>query len=221
MKSISILVLGKSGSGKSSSLRNLSTDEYSLVNPLGKELPFKCKSKGLESDNYDLIKKFYKETPKKLVITDDSNYLITNQFMRTHSKGGAGNAVFAVYNTLADEFWNLIQFKKSLDGGKVFVDFMHEDETEDGYVFPKTIGKLLNEKVCIEGMYTVVIRAMYKEGKYIFKLKSDGTDCVKTPIDMFEESECENDLKYIVEKVREYYELDEDQKEENKKDEEK
>ena len=213
MKSVSVLIIGKSGSGKSSSLRNLSSDEYSLVNPLKKELPFKTNVKGLESDNYDLIKKFITETPKKIVVLDDSNYLLTNQFMRNHSKGGSGNAVFAVYNELADNYWNLVQHQKNTEGGKIIFNFMHEDETESGNIIPKTVGKLLNDKVCIEGMYTIVLRAMYKDGKHIFRLKTDGNDCVKTPIGMFEEEECENDLKYVIEKIREYYELDKESEE--------
>lgn len=213
MKSVSVLIIGKSGSGKSSSLRNLDADEYSLVNPLRKELPFKTSVKGLESDNYELIKKFITETPKKIVVIDDSNYLLTNQFMRNHSKGGSGNAVFGVYNELADNYWNLVQHQKNTDGGKIIFNFMHEDETESGNIIPKTVGKLLNDKVCIEGMYTIVLRAMYKDGKHIFRLKTDGNDCVKTPIGMFEEEECDNDLKYIVEKIREYYELDKKEEE--------
>ncbi len=208
MKSVSVLIIGKSGSGKSSSLRNLGADEYSLVNPLKKELPFKTSVKGLESDNYELIKKYITETPKKIVVIDDSNYLLTNQFMRNHSKGGSGNAVFGVYNELADNYWNLVQHQKNTDGGKIIFNFMHEDETESGNIIPKTVGKLLNDKVCIEGMYTIVLRAMYKDGKHIFRLKTDGNDCVKTPIGMFEEEECDNDLKYIIEKIREYYDLD-------------
>lgn len=213
MKSVSVLIIGKSGSGKSSSLRNLSPEEYSLVNPLKKELPFKTNVKGLESDNYELIKKFITETPKKIVVIDDSNYLITNQFMRNHSKGGSGGAVFAVYNELADNYWNLVQHQKNTEGGKIIFNFMHEDETESGNVIPKTVGKLLNDKVCIEGMYTIVLRAMYKDGKHIFRLKTDGMDCVKTPIGMFEEEECDNDLKYVVDKIREYYELDKNESE--------
>ena len=213
MKSVSVLIIGKSGSGKSSSLRNLSPEEYSLVNPLKKELPFKTNVKGLESDNYELIKKFITETPKKIVVIDDSNYLITNQFMRNHSKGGTGNSVFAVYNDLADNYWNLVQHQKNTEGGKIIFNFMHEDETESGNVIPKTVGKLLNDKVCIEGMYTIVLRAMYKDGKHIFRLKTDGNDCVKTPIGMFEEEECDNDLKYVVDKIREYYELDKNESE--------
>ena len=208
MKSVSVLIIGKSGSGKSSSLRNLNHEEYSLVNPLKKELPFKTSVKGLESDNYEMIKKFITETPKKIVVIDDSNYLITNQFMRNHAKGGSGGAVFAVYNELADNYWHLVQHQKNTEGGKIIFNFMHEDETESGNIIPKTVGKLLNDKVCIEGMYTIVLRAMYKDGKHIFRLKTDGNDCVKTPIGMFEEEECENDLKYVVDKIREYYELD-------------
>lgn len=214
LKSIAVLVLGKSGSGKSSSLRNLSPEEYSLVNPLSKELPFKSKMKGLESDDYKTIKTFIEKTPKKVIVIDDANYLLTNQFMRNHAKGGTGNGVFKVYNEIGDNFWSLIEeTEKKVDGHKITFNFMHEEETEDGQIIPKTVGKLLNEKVCIEGLFTIVIRAMYKDGKYIFRLKNSGNDCVKTPMGMFEEEECDNDLSYIIKKIREFYELDEKENE--------
>ena len=92
---------------------------------------------------------------------------------------------------------------------------MHEDTDENGNTRPKTIGKLLDDKVCIEGMFTVAIRSMFKDGKYIFRTKTDGNDIVKSPLGMFEEEEIDNDLKEVDKIIRNYYELDkvEDKKE--------
>ena len=93
---------------------------------------------------------------------------------------------------------------------------MHEDTDENGNVKPKTIGKLLDDKVNIQGMFTICIRAMYDNGNYIFRLKTNGQDCVKTPFGMFENETMENDLKAFNEVVREYYELDKVEKKEGK-----
>jgi hypothetical protein len=85
---------------------------------------------------------------------------------------------------------------------------MHEDSDDNGNIKPKTIGRMLDEKVNIEGMFTVCIRTMFDSGKYLFRLKTNGQDCVKTPFDMFDNVEMENDLKSFDKVVREYYELD-------------
>ncbi len=95
---------------------------------------------------------------------------------------------------------------------------MHEDTDDDGNIKPKTIGKLLDDKVNIQGMFTVCIRSVFENGQYIFKLKTNGQDCVKTPFGMFNQDSIENDLKAFDKVVREYYELD---KVENKESEEK
>lgn len=219
MNSVPVLLIGRSGTGKSTSLRNFENEDVAIINVLGKQLPFKNKLKNIiTTDDYDTILKNIEATKRKTIIIDDAGYLITNQFMKTHSKGGTGNAVFSVYNELADKFWNLVNQIKTIKGGKTVYFIMHEDTDDFGKVRPKTIGKLLDDKVCIEGMFTIAIRSIFKEGKYIFRTKTDGNDIVKTPIDMFENAEYDNDLKEIDRVIREYYELD---KEENKESEEK
>ena len=135
--------------------------------------------------------------------------MITNEFMAKSSIKG-----FDKYNELANNFWNLIQGIKNVKGGKTVYLIMHEDSDEDGNVKPKTIGKLLDDKVNIQGMFTVCIRSMFENGNYIFRLKNNGQDCVKTPIGMFEEEEMENDLKKLDEVVRDYYDLDKQESEE-------
>lgn len=218
MNSVPILLIGKSGTGKSTSLRNFENEDIAVINVLGKQLPFKSKIKNIiTTDNYATVIANIKATSRKTIVIDDAGYLITNQFMRTHSKGGGGNAVFAVYNELADNFWKLVNEIKTIDGGKTVYFIMHEDTDENGNIKPKSIGKLLDDKVCIEGMFTVAIRSMFKDGKYIFRTKTDGNDIVKAPLGMFEEEEVDNDLKEVDKIIREYYELDkEEAKNENK-----
>lgn len=218
MKSVPILLIGKSGTGKSTSMRNFENDEIAVINVLGKQLPFKSKIKNIvTTDDYNKVIENIQKTSRKTIVIDDAGYLITNQFMRNHSKGGGGNAVFAVYNELADNFWKLVNAIKNIDGGKTVYFVMHEDSDEAGNIRPKTIGKLLDDKVCIEGMFTVAIRSMFKDGKYIFRTKTDGNDIVKSPLGMFEEEEIDNDLKEVDKIIREYYELDKvEEKEEEK-----
>jgi len=214
-KSVVILVVGKSGAGKSASLRNFTNDEVGVINVLGKELPFKNDFKIAVTDNYEKILNGAKNTKKKTIIIDDSNYLITREFVRKASLTG-----YQKFTDMAVNYDELIEGKqdtngnkikdglKDIQGGKTIYMFMHEETDDDGNIKPKTIGKMLDEKINIQGLFTIVIRAVNDNGNYKFLLKSNGQDCVKTPIGMFEQSEMENDLKAFDKVVREYYELD-------------
>ena len=211
MNSVPVLLIGQSGSGKSTSLRNFKGDEVAVVNVLGKPLPFKSDIKAGKCDDYATILKAIANTPKKTIVIDDANYLITNEFMNKSSVKG-----FDKYNEMGNNFFNLINGIKNIEGGKTVYLIMHEDTDENGYVKPKTIGKLLDDKVNIQGMFTICIRSMFDNGNYIFRLKTNGQDCVKTPFGMFESESMENDLKAFDEVVREYYELDKVEEGENK-----
>ena len=218
---IPVLIIGKSGSGKSTSLRNC--QNFGVVNVLGKPLPFKNQPKTWVTDDYGkIITMLLKNRADKKVnsiVIDDAGYLITNQFMRGHSSQGAGNAIFSFYNSIADKFWALIDSVKELPADKIVYFFMHTDTDEGGNVKPKTIGKLLDEKVCVEGMFTIVLHSRYEDGKYIFATRTDGTDVAKSPMGMFcdengaDVDEIDNDLKLVDDTIREYYNL-------NKKEEE-
>ena len=209
MNSVPVLLIGQSGSGKSTSLRNFKGDEVAVINVLGKPLPFKSDIKAGKCDDYATILKAIASTPKKTIVIDDANYLITNEFMNKSSIKG-----YDKYNELANNFWNLINSTKNIEGGKTVYLIMHEDTDENGNVKPKTIGKLLDDKVNIQGMFTICIRSMFDNGNYIFRLKTNGQDCVKTPFGMFESDSMENDLKEFDKVVREYYELDKIESEE-------
>jgi hypothetical protein len=208
MNSVPVLLIGASGTGKSTSLRNFTKDELAVVNVLGKPLPFKSDIKAPKIDDYQSILKAIQGTKKKTIVIDDAGYLITNEFMNKSSIKG-----YDKYNEIANNFFNLINAIKNIDGGKTVYLVMHEDSNEDGDVKPKTIGKLLDDKVNIQGMFTVCIRSMFDNGNYIFRLKTNGQDCVKTPFGMFETETMENDLKEFDKVVREYYDLDNEESE--------
>lgn len=208
MKSVPILLIGASGTGKSTSLRNFKREEVAVINVLGKPLPFKSDIKAPKCDNYKTIIEAIKKTKKKTIVIDDAGYLITNEFMANASIKG-----YDKYNTMANNFFEFINELKELDGGKTIYIVMHEDDSENGEIKPKTIGKLLDDKVNLQGMFTVCIRSVYDNGSYIFRLKTNGQDCVKTPLDMFDNETMENDLKQFNAVVRDYYELDNNKEE--------
>lgn len=141
------------------------------------------------------------------IVIDDAGYLITNYFMKNHSSKGSGNAIFSMYNTLADNFWNLVEFIKKLPDDKIVYIIMHEDTDDYGNVKPKTIGKLLDEKICLEGMFTIVLRCIQENGKHLFVTQADEGAVSKSPMGMFEELQIDNDLLYVDSKIRGYYEI--------------
>jgi len=208
-----VLIYGKSGSGKSRSLKGFSEDEIFLINVEGKRLPFKRKfTYQIVTDSYEtIIQKLtgmVAKTKIKTVIIDDAGYLLTNNFMRGHSGGRKGAQVFDLYNDLADNFWGLFKFiKNKLPNDIIVYLIMHEDTNDNGMTKLKTIGKLLDDKACLEGMVTVCLRCMSEDGKHFFRTKTDGFDITKSPEDMFEGDEIENDLKAVDKTIREYWEL--------------
>ena len=203
-----VLICGPSGSGKSTSMRNFAHDELALINVNKKPLPFRGKfDSTLETTNYEQIEKAVLSTQKKSIVIDDAGYLITHQFMNGHREN-KGNAVFELYNDLADNFYRLIKLCQTrVPDDKIVYFVMHIDKNDFGESKPKTIGKLLDEKVCIEGLFTIVLGAECKDGEYIFHTKTDGLDVTKTPMGLFESSEIDNDLKVVDTAIREYYGL--------------
>lgn len=206
---IPVLIIGKSGAGKSASLRNLPTIGTVVVNVLGKPLPFRSDLKIIQCDDYGKIMASIRKGNFERCIIDDAGYLITNQFMLNHAAGGGGNSVFSLYNQMADQYWSLVRAIQTAPGSARVYLMMHEDKSDAGDVKPKTIGKLLDEKVCLEGMFTICLRAMVSGGKHIFRTQSDGLDVTKSPMGMFAAEEIDNDLSAVDAAIVEYYGINE------------
>ena len=181
-----------------------------MVNVNKKLLPFKNNEhiKLLNTDDYlkimQSLKAAYDKNIKTAVI-DDAGYLLTSKFMAGH-RGSKGNSQFDLYNEIADNFYNLIKYVvDQLPTDMIVYVVMHEEMNDLGFSKPKTIGKLLDDKVCVEGMFTIVLHAMKVDGKYVFATNTDGLDVTKTPIGMFETDYIDNDLQLVDDTIREYY----------------
>ena len=124
-----VLIIGKSGSGKSASLRNFQPDEVDVINVEAKPLPFRSKIQTIDTDSYREISKTIKDSKKKVIVVDDASYLITNSFMRGHASQGGGNAMFSFYNQLADDFWKLVTWLRSLDKEKILSEANKNDSS--------------------------------------------------------------------------------------------
>lgn len=206
---IGVLIIGKSGSGKSTSLRNFKKDEVGIINVISKPLPFKNVNglQTVDTDNYADIKALLTRSKTKSIVIDDAGYLITNQFMRQHSNVGGGNAVYNLYNDIADNYWNLTELVKGLPKEKIVYFMMHEDKNDFGDIKPKTIGKLIDDKVNLEGLFSIVLRAKKVDKNYYFFTQSTENDVAKSPIGMFDELYIDNDLKKVDDVIREFYNL--------------
>lgn len=206
-----VIIYGKSGSGKSRSLKNFGEDEILFVNTVNKRLPFPKKFK-YEYKTVDVMKvraalKKMTSLNIKTAVIDDFGYQQTAKFMAGHNQRSGGSS-FDLYNAIADDAYNLIIFiKNELPNDVIVYLVMHEETNDYGDTKLKTIGKLLDQKVCVEGMVTICLRAM-KEGtsKYFFRTQSDGQDVSKSPEEMFD-IEIENDLKAVDSRIREYWGL--------------
>lgn len=201
------MILGASGTGKSASMRNLDPARYGLVNVASKPLPFKTTKKGLETDDYSKIKATLLRATSDLIVIDDAQFLMANPYMRSATMKFDKNSVFEFYKTLGYDFWDLIQFVVKMPAEKIVYFLGHTEINELGQTKFKTIGKMLDEKVTLEGMFTIVLRTYLADHKYYFSTQNDGTDTVKTPIGMFQDMYIENDLAIVDSAIREYYGL--------------
>ena len=204
---IPVLIIGKSGTGKTTSLRNcVGNSRFGLIKAINKPLPFRGEIPSIHTDDYSKITTALANSKAPSMVIDDAGYLITNYFMRNHSAKGQGNAVFSLYNTLADNFWNLVQFiSEQLPNEKIVYIIMHEDTNEFGEVKPKTIGKLLDEKICLEGMFTIVLRCVIENGVHRFITQYSEGAVSKSPMGMFDTLSIDNDLLEVDNSIRKYY----------------
>lgn len=220
MQSIGVLLMGASGTGKSTSLRNLPAEETAIINVTNKPMPFRNKNglKITSCANYEQMINAIIKTDKRIIVVDDSSYMMTfENFEKATQKG------YDKFTTMAINYYNLIETPKKCGGEKIIYFVTHEEIDENGISHPKSIGKMLSQQLVIEGLFSIVLRSMQKENQYVFQTHNDGTSVCKSPIDMFEEDFIPNDLAEVDKTIREYYgfkpineKLDKVESEENK-----
>lgn len=202
MNSIGVLLMGASGTGKSTSLRNLPAEETAIINVTNKPMPFRNKNglKITSCTNYEQMIKAILSTNKRIIVVDDSSYMMTfENFEKATQKG------YDKFTTMAINYYNLIETPKKCDGEKIIYFVTHEEIDENGITHPKSIGKMLSQQLVIEGLFSIVLRSMQKENQYVFQTHNDGTSVCKSPIDMFNDDFIPNDLAEVDKIIREYY----------------
>lgn len=199
---IPVLVLGESGSGKSASLRNFEPDEIGIFNVASKPLPFRKKLLKVDKANYGVIMQALSKPTKKVYAIDDSQYLMCfEQFARAKETG------YQKFTDMALNFYNLIHFVIESLPPDVTVYFLHHTDTSDmGKVKAKTIGKMLDNQLTLEGLFSIVLLCRTDGQRHYFETQSDGYTTAKSPMEMFER-EIDNDLKMVDNTIREYFEI--------------
>ena len=199
-----VLIIGESGTGKSASLRNFAKGEVTYFNVAGKPLPFKGRFlHEVVTDSYRKIKQGLKDMETDIAVIDDSQYLMVNEFMRRSDARG-----YDKFTEIAKNFWALVTMIASLPFNKRVYFLSHLDTDDNGRQKVKTIGKLLDEKITVEGLFTVVLKTKVQDGKYSFATQNNGNDTVKSPMGLFSANEIPNDLKAVDEAIVKFYELD-------------
>ena len=213
--SIATVIMGLSGSGKSTSLRNLDPEKTILIQAIKKPLPFrstewKAWDKTTKTGSIavtDSAKNICtaiekaKENGKEIIIIDDFQYVMANEFMRRSAERG-----YDKFTEIAKGAWDVFNAAMNApDGIRVYLltHVQTDDYGQGGKL--KTIGKMLDEKIVLEGMVSIVLRSMRSDANYSFRTQSDGTDTVKSPIGLFDSELIENDLKMVDDKICEYY----------------
>lgn len=200
---IPVLVLGESGSGKSASLRNFEPEDLGIFNVASKPLPFRKKLPIRCTSDYNVIMSNIHKSDKKTFVIDDSQYLMCfESFARAKDMG------YNKYTDFALHFYNLVQFVINQTPPDVIVYFLHHTEIDSntGKIKAKTMGKMLDNQLTLEGLFSIVLICTTDGKNHNFITQSDGFTTAKSPMDMFPDV-IDNDLKYVDNTIREYYEL--------------
>jgi hypothetical protein len=201
---IPILILGASGSGKSTSLRNFDPKEIGIFNVASKPLPFRKKLPRVDNATYTTIYKGLTDPKLKKYVIDDSQYLMAFESFDHAKETGYGK-----FTNMALNFRNLINYVVTQLPPDVIVYFLHHTEVaEDGRLKAKTLGKMLDNQLTVEGLFSIVLLCQVEGSEHFFITNSDGSNPAKSPMEMFE-PKIDNDLKMVDETIRDYYDMTE------------
>ena len=204
---IPVLIMGESGSGKSCSLRNFDKSEVAIYNIAGKPLPFRNQLNKADNVSYtqianNMIKKSY-----KTYVIDDSQYLMAFEMFDRAKESG-----YNKFTDVALNFRNLVDFVIKQMPADTIVYFLHHIETtETGKIKAKTSGKMLDNQLTLEGLFSIVLLCKTDGKEHYFETQSDGYTTCKSPMEMFD-FKIDNDLKMVDTKIREYYGLNKEEK---------
>lgn len=216
-----VLIMGQSGSGKSTSIETLNPKETFIINVIDKPLPFRgfkknyiqCAEKAMTgnycaTDRFDLITRLIKiindnRPDIKNLIIDDFQYIMCNEFMRRSKEKG-----YDKFTEIGHNAWSILRdlsaCREDLD---CFV-MSHSELDNDGKYKCKTIGKMLDDKITVEGMFTIVFHTTIIDGKYKFITAYDGSHIAKSPKGMFVDKYIDNDLGAIKQEMANYFNED-------------
>ena len=205
---IPVLILGESGSGKTYSIKNFDKDEVGIFLVEKTRLPFKKDFKIVKNATYPIIMKALSSPTLKKYVIDDSQYLLVNEMFDRAKEVG-----YNKYTDIALNFRNLIHYINKNLPDDVIVYFLHHTEIDNisGKLKAKTIGKMLDEKLTVEGCFDIVLLTQIENEKHYFLTQNNGNSTVKSPEGMFD-LKIDNDLKLVDKTIREYYELNREDK---------
>lgn len=204
-----VYIMGKSGTGKSRSMKEIPADQFGLINLEGKDLPFGKNAPAFKvervvcdkaSDIVDAIKRFSRKY--NIVVVDDFQTLMTNEFMRRSAEAG-----YQKWTDIGKHAWEVAEAAKEVPDEVIVYVLCHTEENDNGGEKIKTLGKLLDQNVVLESKSTIVLKTGVEDGKYFFCTQNNGKDTVKSPEGMFPTYAVNNDLKYVDDCIRNYYDL--------------
>ncbi len=207
-----VLILGESGTGKSASFRNLDPAQTLLLQAIAKPLPFKnpawkvfdpAVKQGniFVTDKATDILMLMNNTKRKIIVLDDYQYVLANELMRRYMERG-----YDKFSEIGYNGWHIISTAAALASNVRVYVLGHSTMDENGKIKIKTPGKLLDTH-SIEGMFSIVLRSVVRDGEYLFTTRNSGNDTVKTPMGLFDDEVIPNDLKMVDDKVCKYYEI--------------
>ena len=211
--SIATLILGSSGSGKSTSLRNLDPEKTLLIQCIKKPLPFRAagwktritiKSEGNVIQTHDpvLIEKCLRQSKAEIVVIDDYQAVLINELLERSSEKG-----YDKFTDIAKSAWNVFNAAGDLAENRRVYILAHTQTDENGQIRMKTVGKMVDSMIVPEGYFTIVLRTDVVNGNYKFLTQTNGQDCSKSPMGMFADTHIDNDLKVIDEAIQEFYQI--------------
>lgn len=212
--STATLILGNSGSGKSTSLRNLDPAKTLLIQCIRKPLPFKSagwKVRAKPGDGGNIfqtdspadIEKAMRRSEYEIVVIDDYQAVMVNELMARSSEKG-----YDKFTDIGKGAWNVFNAAGSLAEHRRVYILAHTQTDDFGAVRMKTVGRLIDSTLVPEGYFTVVLRTVVTNGVYQFATQTNGQDCCKSPIGMFEDLHVDNDLAMVDQRITSFYELE-------------